>query len=373
MGNGKLTKFGSGDVIYKKALSNAAAFNVGEFAQKVAEDSGAMVKVSKLNDFAKLLKEQNCKKPVVHMGVYKGDLVITVQSADGFMDTEVIVKGYEKMKTDRAKVAVVNAQRGDDTIDTSSDRMAKAKGTKTQDAKDAELKEVTGDIIILAHGGNRGSKPGKVYASSFGDKKPKDIVTYLVKTKKLPTSYSGTIYLDGCYTAAGASKGTKQSDLNNFCGTVYAGLKKAGYEYLQVKGNLGLAVTKDDGTEDVVDAQMEALIKKKVKPIEKKRSEAKKNYEQINKKVVALLLERKKYEAVLSKAPNDAVRVKVQSKIDDLKSKESKLKPYAEKADKEYTAADKAKRELIATLKKKGISDDKITDLVGTFGPEKLG
>ena len=141
MGNGKLTKFGAGDLIYKKALAKAAAFDVGEFAKKIAEDAGAMVKVSKLNDFAKALKSADCKKPVVHMGVSKGDLVITVQSADGFKDTEVIVKDYAKMKAARANVAVVNAQKGDDTIDSSSDRMSKAKGTKTQDKKDAKLKD----------------------------------------------------------------------------------------------------------------------------------------------------------------------------------------------------------------------------------------
>ena len=372
MGTGKFTKFGSGDVIYKKALSKPEAFNVGEFAKVIAEDSGAMVKVSKLNDFAKLLKDNKCKKPVVHMGVSKGNLVITVQSTDGFKDTEIIVKGYEKMKEARAKVAVVNAQKGDKTIDSSSDRMAKAKGTKSQDKDDAKLKKVTGDIIILAHGGNKGSVPGKVYASSFGDKKPKDIVDYLVKKKKLPTSYSGTIYLDGCYTAAGASKGRKQSDLNNFCGTVYAGLKKAGYSYLQVKGNLGLAVTKDDGSEDVVDAQMEALIKKKVKPLQKKRDAAKKDYDKITKKLFELDKERKKYEAALSKAPNEKVRAKVQEKIDSISKKLVKIKPLVDKATKDFADTDKAKRELVASLKKKGISDDKITDLIGTFGPEKL-
>jgi len=372
MGTGKHTKFGSGELIFKKALAKPEGFNVGEFAKAIAEDSGAMVKVSKLNDFAKLLKDNKCQKPVVHMGVSKGHLVITVQSADGFKDSEIIVKDYAKIKAAKANVAVVNAQKGDKTIDDSSDRMAKAKGTQVQDKKDAKLKEVTGDIIILAHGGNKGSVPGKVYASSFGDKKPKDIITFLVKKQKLPTSYSGTIYLDGCYTAAGASKGRKQGDLNNFCATVYAGLKKAGYSYLQVKGNLGLAVTKDDGSEDVVDAQMEAMVQKKIKPLQKKRDAAKKAYDKIAAKQRDLFTERKKYEAVIDKAPNDKVRAKVQAKIDDLNKSLGKLKPLFDKADKEFTATDKAKRELVAKLKKEGISDDKITDLIGTFGPEKL-
>jgi len=293
---GKLTKFATNAVLLKKTLAKPEAFNVGEFAKAIAADAGAMVKVSNLDTFAKLIKSEKWEKPVIHLGVAKGDLVISGQSANGKQDSMVVVKGYEKIKEDRKKVAVINADKGDDTIDRSADRMAKAKGVDVQDAKDAKINTVKGDIIILAHGDSKVSKTGNVYAKKFADKKPADIVKYLAKDKKLPLAYNGIVYLDGCFTAAGPSKGTKQNDLDNFARSVYKGLVKLGYDKLQVKGNLGAATTRRNGKEKVVDAQMEAAFNKAMEPFLSEVAKQEKSAEKAGKSLEAAVKMVKKLE-----------------------------------------------------------------------------
>jgi hypothetical protein len=105
-------------------------------------------------------------------------------------------------------------------------------------------------IVLLGHGTTPmfASSKGNVHATTFGNKTAEDVVKYLKKTLK--KDYAGVIYLDGCFTGAG--KGPLV-----FADKVYNGLVKAGYEYLQIKGNLGAAVTTADGKELVTPADVD--------------------------------------------------------------------------------------------------------------------
>src|SRR6185295_1452573 len=103
-------------------------------------------------------------------------------------------------------------------------------------------------IVILAHGspiGKHGS--GKIRASEFAGKKPGEIIDFIAKT--LAPTYYGVVYLDGCFTAAGNTP-------MNFAKLVYDGLVKKGYHYMQIKGNLGAAITVD-GKEFVIPAELD--------------------------------------------------------------------------------------------------------------------
>jgi hypothetical protein len=255
----------------KAPLSNAAT-QLTALIEWVATDGGPMIPI-KQKETTDLLKEvlgdisaKKCTKSLLKLGIDSGNLVVRVEGDNKYVKSTILVKGYEELKKARSKATVVNADVGDSTIDDAANKMAKVKGTTAKSDEDADLNK-KGDkapIIILAHGAPSSPIPGQVYAKEFADKKPNEIVDYLVKTKKLAKNYAGVIYLDGCYTAAGPKQGKDETELTNFAKKVYEGLVKEGYEYLQVKGNLGAAATRSDGTESVFDAQTEAELKKKI-------------------------------------------------------------------------------------------------------------
>ena len=120
------------------------------------------------------------------------------------------------------------------TGETYGDKDKRHSGTVVEDKnlkKDAFAGVDQAPIVILAHGSPLGKVgSGKVRATEFGGKSPSAIVDYLKKS--VPVTYSGVVYLDGCYTAAGNTP-------LNFGKQVYDGMVKAGYFYLQIKGNLG--------------------------------------------------------------------------------------------------------------------------------------
>ena len=55
-------------------------------------------------------------------------------------------------------------------------------------------------------------------------------------TKRLNKEYSGTIYLDGCFTA-------ELKFMNSYAEKFWNSLKSLGYKNVKVKGNLGAATT----------------------------------------------------------------------------------------------------------------------------------
>lgn len=365
-----MADFSSSDIVYKKVLKKATDINVGEISKAIAADAGAMVKVSALNKFAKTIKDQGCKKPVIHVGVKSGNLIATVQDADGFKAKETIVKGYAKIKA--AKATVIDADPKDATIARSAATMAKAKGTDAETAKDAKISgKTSGDIIILAHGSKSGGSSGTIYAKKFADKSASDIVNYISKKKKLPKVYKGVIYLDGCFTAAGPKQGSTPSELNNFCKKVYSGLVKAGYKTLQVRGNLGVASTKADGSESVVDAQMEAEVKAATKKAQKVVDACRKKSLELSKKLAPHIKKKMELEAALKKA-DSAAKKGLTADLKKIDAKISPLDKQYEQNEKKWKDASAEVAKIKADLKKKGVEDKAIKDLIGTFGPERL-
>ncbi len=243
---------------------------------------------------------------------------------------------------------------GDDSMfgsgkDDKKHKKEKIKGKDKIDFAEAGLK---GPIVIVAHGAPMGNAkvPGKVHASNFGNKSASDMIKYLAKT--LPKSYSGVIYLDGCYTAAGGSP-------KNYLFKVYKGLVKKGYLYLQVKGNLGVAATTPDGkTEIVTWPELEKAKKHFEDSIKKLEAGKSKIIATYAKKVAEI--ETKEKEA-MAKA-DDKMKVKLIKLFNDEKNKIwNKLD-----ADSKYVKL----KEQIAKYQE-WIKKTKIDNFVGTAGPEK--
>ena len=359
-------------VLKTEKLKDPNRSNIGAYGKAMAEDAGAMIKIAILQDFHDVINNKSGKgKPwddfTVSLGVHKDNLIITGKDKNGQEETLVVKKGYGTLKAKKA--VVINAQPKDDTINKSSDTMAKAKGLeKANTLGNADLSDIKGDLIILAHGGSS-PLPGKVYCNNFGGKSATDVIKYLVQTRPLPKDYEGVVYLDGCFKAAVASKGTVFGDLNNFAGKVYKGLNAAGYKHLRFKGNLGAASTLDDGTESVVDAQSEAALKKnkaKLKPFEDKLKAAE----------LAMVQSINKIENKYGHAMAKLKKVSDTGTDEEKEAAEENTKKLEEAKKKEIgetkNSLNKVQKTVIAAYKKLDIVDPAIIDLVETFGPSSL-
>src|SRR4051812_1479910 len=251
-------------------------------------------------------KGKGLQKPYVKVGLVDGNLVLRIKDPRTFIDKEIdtiLVKQFKQKKEAHKQMVAAMGNAGgvgdkgvvvaldpsDKIIKDAAESIAKkrklgedaplqrqgqtyddqTKGHTGTPLEDEKLKQKAfsdssnAPIVLLAHGSPLGKVgSGKVHASHFADKKPAEIISYLKKS--LPVTYSGVVYLDGCYTAAGNTP-------LNFAKQVYDGLLKAGYFYLQVKGNLGMART-INGKECVTPAEIETAYEKAGE--EKKKLEA---------------------------------------------------------------------------------------------------
>lgn len=341
----------------------------------ISEDAGAMmvVKTKECTDFLNEVKDDIAKKkvskPLLKLGTDSGHLWMRVEGEKDYEKKVTVVKNYVDEKEKRAKATVVNADKGDKTIDSSADRMAKAKGTTAQDADSVDLnaKGSKVPIIILAHGAPSSPIPGTVYAKEFANKKPTEIIKYLVDDKKLDKNYAGVVYLDGCYTAAGPKQGKDAGELNNFAKTVYDGLVKAGYKYLQVKGNLGMAITRASGDETVLDAQTEAEMEQKKKEYAKEYHALKEQADAVKARVEKL---EKVATALVAKHNGNAETLKADIGIKLVKEEVDKLEVLRSAADGKVKDVAKKYHAIQKELDRAG--KEWIDNLVGVFGPEKL-
>jgi len=263
------TKFNRGSVLYGASPKvQIGQFDSGKVVKAIGAKAGPGVPV-KLDKAMKAVKDADADRAkgkalngYVQVGVVGKDLILVVFGDKGYEKKATLVSNWEKVLTNAVLAGkVVNLDPNDPIIAKASQTLAKKHKTTATVAKDTALSKADKEpIVIVAHGGSAESR-GKVYAKSFADKSPKELVTFLVKTKKLPKTYAGTIYLDGCFTAAGKTD-------KNYSKKVYDMLAKLGYKYLSVKGNLGAAVTKDDGSEAVLDAQEEKKAKDAIKKLQ---------------------------------------------------------------------------------------------------------
>jgi hypothetical protein len=347
-------------------------------------------------------KDKGLQKPYVKVGLVDGSLVMRIKDPRPLIDKEldtVLVRQFKQKKEAYQKMlgktgggsdkgVVVSLDPKDDVIKDA----AKSISTQRKMGEDAPLRRMGEDyadkdkmhtgkavddeklkeqpfsnssdapVVILAHGtplGKVGS--GKVHATEFGNKKPAEIIAYLKKS--LPVTYSGVVYLDGCYTAAGNTP-------LNFAKQVYDGLVKAGYFYLQIKGNLGMARTVN-GKECVTPAEIETAY-------EEARNEKKKLEEE--QKTLAV-----PYDKAIGQTIDKENQIKFQARIagrktpdqfnDDEKKKleqiDTVLKAIKIKRanDPKLGKIDKRIVELTAIMAK---PEYNIEALTGTWGPEKL-
>ncbi len=240
-----------------------------------------------------------------------------------------------------------------------------------------------GPILLLAHGMPRypwliPSDSSSTYAFRFANMSPNKFANYLINNN-LPKDYSGMIYLDGCYTASGNTK-------KNFALQVYNRLVDQGYNFLQVKGNLGAAVTLNDGTEIVT----HAAVEKQAKKLSKEISKLDKNKADLENKINEILRPSKNEENALKlnivvlkdklgKAEESGDQIEI-GKLEKEIQKIEEQKKYATqiienlKQDDEYQ---KTNDELVSlddtlSIKRKELSRMEMPALTGSFGPAAL-
>lgn len=203
-------------------------------------------------------------------------------------------------------------------------------------------------IVLLAHGSTPmfQSSKGNVHAVEFGGKSPQVMVDYIAKT--LPKTYAGQIYLDGCFTASG--RGTLV-----YAEQVYKGLVKKGYEYLQIKGNLGAAATTADGKELVTPADVtryQADLSERLRELQAQRDDRLKPYE----------VEKKELERAAKAASTPEEKLRVAGLAKDWSARRGGDRALLQLGER-ITALNE--------LVRKG-KDLQIEALTGTWGPEKL-
>lgn len=153
-----------------------------------------------------------------------------------------ILGGLNKLDTG---ATVVNLQKGDTTVDSSTGKLAK--GENGPSAKPNELGDTLSGInakkrIVLCGHGHKADVTGDLTftADRFGGKTADEIVKFLIK-EGLAKGYTGTIFLVGCHTASG------YKDPNSFASKVHSTLAGKGYKSLSVAGTPGETWVKDGG------------------------------------------------------------------------------------------------------------------------------
>lgn len=165
------------------------------------------------------------------------------------IDDEIVIRKdfatlIDEMKNEAN--AVVNLQKGNSAVDNAAAGQAKAAGTKATTPDTMQLRGIrTGNVVLVAHGG-REEVSGTIIGTKLGKKTPAELVDLLTessdKDKVLHPDFAGTVWLFGCFTAAGgiAPPGDK-FDHESYARSVWEGLKRKGFAKAVVKGNPGTA------------------------------------------------------------------------------------------------------------------------------------
>ncbi|MEM7439062.1 MAG: hypothetical protein AAF393_05635 [Pseudomonadota bacterium] len=199
-------------------------------------------------DFNKLLAElQNDKNVVTNL---TRDLPTALKLLDPIAKKH---KGDEaKMMRDKAYLAVLKAFDGDPVVQTAANRAAAkyspGDGAKRKDEADYGS-ITTGNIVLVAHG-DRVKVSGRTLGTKLGKMSPKQIVAYLTENKdsdkNLSKKFKGTLFLCGCFTAAGGIAPSPDYNYDTYAGAVWKLLKAKGIN-CKVTGNLGQGRVLEDG------------------------------------------------------------------------------------------------------------------------------
>lgn len=355
----------SGTVVYEIKATNPNAianFDSGKLVKAIGDDLIAFVGkemqglVVKANDAKSLVDKvkkemaaKKCEQPWLRAGMSGGDMIflITDLKNSKYEQSCVLVADYKALREKLKKQAamVVNLDKGDKVIDQAAKDMGKALGTKPVTGDRAKFAgiEGSGAIVLLAHGDEDKNSSGQIYGKDFAGKSPKDLVALLLDNKdprkQLSPEYSGTIYLDGCFTAQGSA-------MENYTKQVWELLKARGVKNVKVKGNLGAAATLKSGDELVTTTEAEEKAEKLLK---KAQADFEKLMEPVEKKLQEIM--DKKYGGKETTAYNNDPEVK-------------KLLAMAKKA------GEQAAEKLAAEQKK--IPGFQVKNLVGQFGLTRL-
>jgi len=245
---------------------------LGKFCieQGIADPQG--IKLPGLNDALKSVKSYKDEvkgtknELAVRGGINdKGHLAVTFngilprKGKPVKIDDEVIIRKdfaplVEQLRNENH--AVVNLQKGDETIDRAATNQAKKFGTTVEEPDDADYSGITTGNVILAAHGSRTEVNGTIIGTKLGKRSPAEIVALLTegdKDKRLSREFSGTVWLSGCFTASGGIAPPGENfDHESFARSVWELLKSKGYKKATVKGQPGIARTDAEGNKSSV-------------------------------------------------------------------------------------------------------------------------
>ncbi|MCW5666619.1 MAG: hypothetical protein KIT35_22535 [Piscinibacter sp.] len=176
------------------------------------------------------------------------------------IDDEIVIRKDFSTLVDEMKNeanAVVNLQKGDATIDRAADRQGQKFGSAPVTPDKADFGGLTTGHVILAAHGSRVEVSGTIIGTKLGKRTPAQIVELLTensdKKKNLSKDFSGTVWLSGCFTAAGGIAPPDENyDYESYARSVWELLKKKGYAKASVKGQPGVARTDAAGDKSSV-------------------------------------------------------------------------------------------------------------------------
>ncbi|MEM6371463.1 MAG: hypothetical protein AAF727_01610 [Pseudomonadota bacterium] len=234
----------------------AISYDVTELGQTGVE--GISIKPDWKSFIASYKTKKTPKSPYLRAGVIGNDLVLQLRDASDkkFEAAALLIKNYTGLK---AKLASNTAKVKDVDLE-SDERLAKAKPNleARYDAKGNDDKgygEITGNLILLAHGTPDKLPNGRIVGKELGKRSPEDIVNLLTASKdtkrRISMDYNGQLTLAGCFSASGGPEANKQDDA--FALKVLRLFRAKGYNKISVVGYPGQTViegkssTGDDG------------------------------------------------------------------------------------------------------------------------------
>lgn len=388
------------NILYEIDVDNPnkiANYNTGKLIEAVGDDlkkycgkavQGVVLSTSTADKAVAAAKKDMIAKKLVHpvlrAGLAGDDLYFQVieKGSTKYEQLGLLRKGYkglrDEIKSQKGKVA--NWDPTDAIATDAADKVAKGVGAKeVKQGTKLPYGKITGStpLILVAHGSEEDdlSGSGKIYGRQFAGKTATELVKILTEnkdeTKRLSTEYSGTIYLNGCYTATPSAMGS-------FTENVWKLLKAKGYTKLKVKGNLGAASATDKGSmlvttpeaEKAVDrliAKFESDLGIKAKDFEKELEKREKGLKDAETKLKKLTDARAKIWNTTFKQDNDQagfLAAPLVKQIDQeiTKTLNPAIKKLTDEIDKFKKAADKLKDDC------KKVPGNQVEDLVAQYG-----